>query len=432
MKPAKTQITHKRGSHPHITRFMRMISRLNYGKNQKHFFYTKDYAIQRYNLGWQSGLSKNDLIGHELGNQTLFYMSDHTKSCTEVLITLDVDVKKSHQTTAQAIAFLNYLKKIKEFKDLTWETSTCGKGQHAYLIIKKGGCYASEVIHALQKFLKKLLPIADHFGVDIEIKGLPSRVKYDEDGCIADLTFGSLCRVPRNIKNALNSPNIRLHDLNKVKLPVPFAAKSVPKCAIPVVSKVKRSTRSTSVVKDNMLDALPMITAEFQKVLIDDPIRQSKNDRHRVVAEDLAIFALLSYAMKEDDLKRMPVRRYRELWGSLFECGCVGRAFNSTRFKIIRDWFSERGQINWIENHYYVGVKKGDKGHCCRWSVSDEIKEFIGEIVEYNTHTPSVLTQIITTPKHVHFTPVFGGTVLDRRRNWMREAENSLDWLYAA
>jgi hypothetical protein len=127
----------------------------------------------------------------------------------------------------------------------------------------------------------------------------------------------------------------------------------------------------------------------------------------------------------------VPVERYKKLWMSLYQYGHV-RSFNSTRFKIIRDWFSQRGQINWIENHYYVGVEKGEKGHCCRWSVSKEIKEFVGEIVESKTHTPSVLTQIITTPKHVHFTPVFGGTVLDRRRKWIREAENSLDWLYAA
>jgi hypothetical protein len=43
------------------------------------------------------------------------------------------------------------------------------------------------VDNALKTLLRKLKPVADHFGVDTEIKGTQSKVQYNKDRKILDL-----------------------------------------------------------------------------------------------------------------------------------------------------------------------------------------------------------------------------------------------------
>ena len=437
-KPPK----HKKGSHPHITRFLKMVSKLNYGIDSKRYKYSTDTAIKRYNKRWMCGFSKDQLVDHEAGKITLFYMSSELISNPEILIVLDVDVKKDHQTEDQAIRFLEFLKTKNEFKSLVYETSTSGKGKHAYLVFKKHSSCVIEVDHALRTLLKKLKPIADYFGVDFEIKGTQSKVGYNRDRKIDDLTFGSLCRVPRNIEKALKSTVIDQRFINLLRI-------SAPKMLIAPKDLVQKiAVRSTSVVSGEMLLAIPMLTQDFAETIKSNPIKQSKSNRHRVVADDLAIFAVLSASMKPDNNRGLPVLRFKELWNALYRDGIINRAFCSTRFKIVRDWFSMLGHINWIDNRYYVykkkdkrtkdemkARKKDEKGICCRWGISGVLREFVQnrcDLTADNTHTSTVRTQVLAVGIHGFQKPIFSGTMVDRRRDWLIWAENRLEFMFAA
>jgi hypothetical protein len=50
--------------------------------------------------------------------------------------------------------------------------------------------------------------------------------------------------------------------------------------------------------------------------------------------------------------KSLPCRRVAELWTGLYEAGDIDRGWNHHRWKVIRDFLSARGHIDWTDNRY--------------------------------------------------------------------------------
>src|ERR1019366_4965194 len=73
--------TYSRGSHPHITYWLSRISNLNYGTEKK-CKYRKATVISAYNRGHHyTAPSKRQLIDHERGLATIFYMASQNYHC---------------------------------------------------------------------------------------------------------------------------------------------------------------------------------------------------------------------------------------------------------------------------------------------------------------------------------------------------------------
>jgi hypothetical protein len=78
------------------------------------------------------------------------------------------------------------------------KASTGGKGQHAYLLVRKLGHSAEEVKVALKHLEKWLRQQARGFDIEIvEVKGTPPVVKYRDGGFIESITYGSFAKLPR-------------------------------------------------------------------------------------------------------------------------------------------------------------------------------------------------------------------------------------------
>ncbi len=92
----------------------------------------------------------------------------------------------------------------------------------------------------------------------------------------------------------------------------------------------------------------------------------------------MAIFLMLLkfFTNNMNDDGSLPVARFQGLWTSLLECGDLDRGFDCHRFKVIRDFFSELGLIDWQDESFVVG-RMGIKGRAAKWKASQELLEIL-------------------------------------------------------
>jgi hypothetical protein len=105
-----------------------------------------------------------------------------------------------------------------------------------------------------------------------------------------------------------------------------------------------------------------------------------------LVREDFAIMLLILAFFHENpnDDGSLPHARARALWKSLYECGDVSRCWSNDKWKVMRDFFSGIGYINWQDQKYYLGEKvNGEyvKGRACKWRLDEEIANTVNENV---------------------------------------------------
>ena len=102
--------------------------------------------------------------------------------------------------------------------------------------------------------------------------------------------------------------------------------------------------------------------------------------KFRVTPHDFAIALILMQHFKIDPNhdKSSPVRRIGELWTALYVAEDITRGFNHRRWKVIRDFLSVNGHVDWSDNRYErPEMVKNDKGKWCRKKDSDG-KESVG------------------------------------------------------
>lgn len=78
------------------------------------------------------------------------------------------------------------------------------------------------------------------------------------------------------------------------------------------------------------------------------------------------------------------------MWNSLFEVGDVGRAFCPQRFKVIRDFLSSLGLLDWKDRSYCLGWydQEGEyhKGKACKWQASEKLMGMLEETAEQDDY----------------------------------------------
>jgi hypothetical protein len=162
---------------------------------------TKEAFIGFYNeRGYGKRLPNYKLQDHFDRLKTYYYFSSPNKTAEYALAMIDIDVLKrkmlgSPEGARKFAAFLRTW-----FPNLYVEASTGGKGQHAYLLVRKLGHSAEEVKAALKHLEKWLRQQARGFDIEIvEVKGTPPVVKYRDGGFIESITYGSFAKLPREV-----------------------------------------------------------------------------------------------------------------------------------------------------------------------------------------------------------------------------------------
>ncbi len=162
---------------------------------------TKEAFVGFYNeRGHGKKLANYKLQDHFDRLKTYYYWSSPNKTAEYALAMIDIDVLKSKMLGSPegARKFAAFLRT--RFPNLYVESSTGGKGQHAYLLVRKLGHSAEEVKAALKHLEKWLRQQAKGHDIEIvEVKGTPPVVKYRDGGCIEAITYGTFAKLPREV-----------------------------------------------------------------------------------------------------------------------------------------------------------------------------------------------------------------------------------------
>lgn len=162
---------------------------------------TKEAFVGFYNQhGHGKRLPNYKLHDHFDRLKTYYYFSSPNKTTEYALAMIDIDVLKSKMLGSPdgARKFAAFLRTW--LPNLYVEASTGGKGQHAYLLVRKLGYSAEEVKKALKHLERWLRQQAQGFDIEIvEVKGTPPVVKYGDRGFIEAITYGSFAKLPRDV-----------------------------------------------------------------------------------------------------------------------------------------------------------------------------------------------------------------------------------------
>jgi hypothetical protein len=129
---------------------------------------TKETFVGFYNeRGHGKRLPNYRLQDHFDRLKTYYYFSSPNRSAEHALVMIDIDVLKRRMLGSPegARTFAAFLRT--RFPDLYVEASTGGKGQHAYLLVRKLGYSAEEVKVALKHLERWLRQQAQGFDIEI-------------------------------------------------------------------------------------------------------------------------------------------------------------------------------------------------------------------------------------------------------------------------
>ena len=314
------------------------------------------------------------LQDHWANAETLYYVSDGSPKARWALLMLDIDVHKTGSTT-EAKRFAKILES--HFPGLYWEPSTNGRGIHCYLLLDKLGLDAGSVnnlaLNRLQPFLRALV---DQHGINVElveIKGTAPVVSFDY-GRVAALKCGTLAKIPRNVSRFHeweSTAKITVAQLLGNRFDV-----EVSPAKIVAYSSRAGSTSGAKFGKD-VLSRLDWVAEGLKPQLaaLGAP-NQLNNGRSRLITPlDYAIALMIHSVCPPNSDGTMPYASVREVWQSLYHSGAITRAWNSSKYTAIRNWFSEQGQINWTDNRFWCdgGDGKRTKGIACKFTVNADL-----------------------------------------------------------
>ncbi len=367
---------------------------------------TKDAFIGRWNLkmGLPS-LPNYKLLDHFDGRETIYFMGQGWEKADHTLGMIDIDVMKSKGigSPAGARSFANHLNEI--WPDLYFETSTNGNGIHGYFVLRKRGADAKRTNEALKRFELWLINEAKKINADIEqveIKGTCLDLTI-QDRWAQSVRFGAPAKLPRDVnrfdewtettvlrvcdlESSIYDVNDDVHntvseaelfeDLNDEILQIPEPVQ---------VAKIKKVIVAGSVsgkfVNEDELAAIPAFEGLYREWVP----KGLMAGKFRVTAHDFAVAMVLLRHFKSDANcdGSLPCRRVANLWTGLFEAGDIQRGWNHHRWKVIRDFLSERGHINWIDHRFELPIiikdengktdrRKSKRGIACKWGITDD------------------------------------------------------------
>jgi hypothetical protein len=311
------------------------------------------------------------------------------------------------------------------FPKLYVEASTGGKGQHAYLLVRKLGYSAEEVKAALKHLEQWLRQLAQGFDIEIvEVKGTPPVVKYGDRGFIEAITYGSFAKLPREASRFAEWVSTTTLTIAEVfALPL---VEEVPVSHEPArqegADKAPVGSISGKNISQEELDLIPTWERFFKQARKNMPLH---GDRWAVAETDFAqaVVLLRFFTQNRNPDGSLPQRRVQELWTALYEAGDFSRPWNHHRWKAIRDWLSEMGWLDWQDHRYQMGTERGD-GRACKWRLHDD---FVLQLDGLALHQEEGGASFVDTGV-IQRGP---GEPLKPLRYWFQQAEEALFWLEA-
>jgi hypothetical protein len=394
---------------------------------------TKEKFVARYNnhifKHTIRKLANYDYAAHFSGDQTFYFYGNPYWKAEKTLVMIDIDC---HQRGALqgAQRFAEYLNE--RWPGLAFEVSTNGNGIHAYAFVAKYKRTVKEVKAALKNFDRylKLLALGGEYDIEnVEIKGLPPEIEYYKEGGIIEITYGSLAKLPRTLtyEQLSATTTFLLDELASLEV-TDDDILAIKRWIHPEkpASKVSLSVGSISgqLIPEEELDNLDRYES-FARRLMDN--KELATCRGYVATSwDMAILLVILKVLynNRNPQGTMPTRRIEALWTVLYESGDIDRPWNHHRYKVMRDWLSEQGHLDW-EDHRYSRGQGGEKGVACKWSLTQEMYD---SLLEIGKKEPSSMGSI-SLPEHTgeFLIPVLGVKI---DNDWLFEAEERVADLF--
>jgi hypothetical protein len=387
---------------------------------------TKEAFVGFYNeRGHGKRLPNYKLQDHFDGLKTYYYFSSPNRSAEHALVMIDIDVLKRRMLGSPegARTFAAFVRT--RFPNLYAEPSTGGKGQHAYLRVRKLGYGAEEIKVALKHLEKWLRQQAQGFDIEVvEVKGTPPVVQYRDGGSIESITYGTFAKLPREVGRFAEWVNTTTLTLEQL-LALPLVEEK-PAAEAKVRERKTQQQPCGSISGKNIsrdeLDLMPTWERLFKEA------RRNKSlhgGRWAVTETDIAqAVALLRFFTENPNPDGLlPQRRVQELWTALYEAGDFSRPWNHHRWKAVRDWMSEMGWLDWQDHRYQTGTGRGD-GRACKWRLHEE---FVLHLDRLALHQEEGGASFVDT-RVIQRGP---GEPLRPLRSWFKQADEASFWLEA-
>lgn len=368
----------------------------------------------------------NYKLDQHFNNQATFYFvgasavlggGDYT------LFMVDIDVLKSKGlgTPEGALAFAQHLKATL-LPGMFFEVSTNGKGIQGFCLFYRRGLTDEQVNEYLKHIEQRLRQEQAKVNADIELVEIKGSIPIIDGAEYKVIKSGSLAKFPRTIRDRLDEfKNTTVVSPDTLQAPAWNLDKNVKQVVV---------GGSTFVLPEDYEQKL----ACYERLALAHGLDGlSTKTRAKVTARDFAIFFLLGSIMKYDPQKGMPTRRWECLWTGLHKDGVLDRGFDCHRFKIMRDTMSERGLIQWFDEHYRPPV--GQKGQCCRWRFSDDFLDALDAAVQaQGEHTHNIVgtdpyAEIELAGPHATRYPTM---IFQQRPELPFDYEERLEWVFAA
>jgi hypothetical protein len=378
------------------------------------------YQINRNARRQIRRMANYDYRDHFDKKATYYYFGCPHAATTLVMIDIDVQKKLCLGTTEGAWKFAEHLKTI--WPNLYFESSTGGKGVHGYLLVEKPGHDAVAVNAFLKKFQDWLRVEAAVMDADIElveVKGtLPVITQAGQQ--ITAVKYGQFAKTPRSEDRFTELKNTTVLD---IKQPLP------PNSGQPVeVAKTKKvgSSSSGSTSGQNISDEELALIPEYER-LYEALNLNLRHSRYRVEAHDFAVLCVLLrfFFTNPNADGTLPVRRVEKFWNALHACGQADRPFNHHRFKVLRDYLSESGHIEWVDHRYQC--PEGDQeGIACKWRLTDHFFGLLDSVGEQGGASFVVIEEF-NKGTGCHLTPTPWLVRVEKEKKWWTWAFDRLD-----
>jgi hypothetical protein len=391
--------------------------------------FTKEGFVSRFNNGVFKHsirkLANYDYAAHFSGDQTFYFYGSPYWKAEKTLVMIDIDCHK-RGTLQGALRFAEYLQD--RWPGLAFEVSTNGNGVHAYVFVSKYKRTVKEVKAALRNFDKylKLLALKGEFDIEnVEIKGLPLEIEYSKTGWINEITYGSLAKLPRTLPHEQLSATTTflLDDLSTLEV-TDADVQAIKRWLHPEkpVRKLSLSVGSISgkLIPQEDLDNLVRYESFANRLM--DCQELTTRRGYVATARDMAVLLVILKALfkNRNPEGTMPTERIKALWTILYENRDVDRPWNHHRYKVMRDWLSEQGHLDW-QDHRYCWGRGGEKGVACKWSLTQEMYDALSEMEK--SKASSMDSRPLPTPTGEYLVPVNGR---QRESDWLFEAEERL------
>ncbi len=331
------------------------------------------------------------LDDHWRGDETLYFTGPGSSRCRFALFNFDIDCHASGSPEG-AFEAAEYLK-VTLFPGLYHEPSTNGRGRHAYFILDKEGLGAEDVkrlLKALERHLNLHL-LSKGFDIEMfEIKGLPPVLTWGVNGEVTNYTAGVLAKIPREVhrfeewKRTTVMTHVEIRRLvNVLRQSAPeeisVSSKEVPPKSSPIENRASGSMTGKVIGESELAQLTEGGHYSNVAASLLGVHNLKTTGRTVVTIDDVAIFltCLKFFTGRMNADGTLPVKRFEGLWSSMYEAGDIDRAFDCHRFKVVRDYLSDIGLLDWEDSAFVAPVKDRDgvrrNGRACKWMANETL-----------------------------------------------------------